>query len=56
MEVPQTGTSSKPQLRLMLAGTAILDPLTHCAEPGIELAEPQKQARSLSHCATAGTP
>ena len=31
-------------------------PLTHCARPGITLAAPQRQARSLAHCATAGTP
>ena len=29
--------------------------LTHCARPGIELATPQRQARSLTHCATPET-
>ena len=30
--------------------------LTHCSGLGVELAMPQKQAGSLSHCAIAGTP
>ena len=29
---------------------------THCARPGIQLVPPQRQARSLTHCATVGTP
>ena len=29
--------------------------LTHCARPGIELAIPQKQTKSLTHCVIAGT-
>ena len=31
-------------------------PLTHCAGPGIKLAPPQRQATSLIHCITVGTP
>ena len=31
-------------------------PLTHCAGPGIKPAPPQRQARSLAYCTTAGTP
>ena len=31
-------------------------PLTHCTGPGLELVPPQRQARSLTHHATAGTP
>ena len=30
--------------------------LTHCTRRGIKLATPQRQFRSLTHCATGGTP
>ena len=30
--------------------------LTHCTGPGLKLISPQRQARSLTHCATVGIP
>ena len=36
--------------------TAVPDPLSHYARPGIEPALPQREARSLTHCTTAESP
>ena len=51
MKVPRPGIESEPTLQLQQCWI-----LNHCSGPRMELATPQKQARSLTHCATPGTP
>ena len=55
MEIPGPWIKSEPELRpkpqLQDTGS-----LTHCAGPGSKPAPPQRQARLLTHRATAGTP
>ena len=42
--------------QIQAATVATSDSLTHCAVPGIEQVLPQRQARSLTHFTTVGTP
>ena len=57
MEFPRPGIKSEQELQCNLhCSYSNAGSLTPCAGPGIELAPPQRQARSLTHCVTAGTP
>ena len=55
MEVPRPGTESSHSCNLHHTCSNTTS-LTHYSRPGIKLAPPQRQARSLTHCTTAGTP
>lgn len=56
MEVPSQGSNPSCSCDLRRRCSNALLSLTHCTRLSIQLALPQRQARSLTHSATVGTP
>ena len=56
MEVPRLGVEWERQLPAYTTATAMLDPLTHWARPGIEPTSSWILVSLLTHWATTGTP
>ena len=56
LATPMAYGSSWARDQTQTVATAVPDPLSHYARPGIEPALPQREARSLIHCTTAESP